>query len=68
MLLDLIQKQGLDQVLMVDLTKPAFDIPVVHVLIPGMEFHKPQVELGLGERAAKAKANLIMKQLDGVMS
>ena len=66
--LDLIQKRGLNQVLMVDLTKPAFNIPVVHVLIPGMEIHKPQVELRLGERAARAKANLIMKQLDEVMS
>lgn len=65
--LDLIQMHGLDQVLMVDLTKPEFDIPVVHVLIPGMEFHKPQVKRGLGERAAKAKANQIMQQLEELM-
>ena len=65
--LDLIQEHGLDQVLMVDLTKPEFNIPVVHVLIPGMEFHKPQFERGVGKRAVRAKSNQIMEQLEEMM-
>lgn len=63
--LELLKKNGIDQVLMVDLTKPEFDIPVVRVVIPGMEFH-PITDLTYhnSERAANTKLEQIMEQLE----
>jgi ribosomal protein S12 methylthiotransferase accessory factor len=66
--LDLLKSNGIDQVLMVNLTKEAFEIPVVHVLIPGMEFNMEEdLKHNANERAANAKVKQIMEQLDNML-
>lgn len=66
--LELIKNHGFTQVLMVDLTKPEFNIPVVHILIPGMNFPpETHTKAHPNERAIDAKVNQIVQQLEDMM-
>lgn len=49
---------GIEQVIAVDLTKPEFDIPVMRVVVPGLEsvHHSPQFTPGPRGRAAREEA------------
>lgn len=63
--LEMLQKNGIDQVLMVDLTRPEFNIPVVHVLIPGMEYlFEGGLKYHFKKRTIQAKVRKIMNQLE----
>jgi ribosomal protein S12 methylthiotransferase accessory factor len=42
---------GIDEVVCVDLSKPAFDIPVVRIVIPGLEGPHDEDEYIPGPRA-----------------
>ena len=42
---------GVDEIVMVDLTKPAFDIPVVRLVIPGLEGPDDHTDYCKGHRA-----------------
>lgn len=53
-LLQQLRSIGIDQVLQVDLTKSEFDIPVVRIVIPGLEPAHDDEQYVPGERAIKA--------------
>ena len=66
--LDLLHRNGIDQVIMVDLTKPEYDIPVVRVVIPGMEFlGDMDINQHTNDRSTNLKAEQIMSQLEELM-
>jgi ribosomal protein S12 methylthiotransferase accessory factor len=50
-LLDALRSAGLDQVVAIDLTKSEFEIPVVRVVIPGLETHHAVPGFVPGRRA-----------------
>jgi ribosomal protein S12 methylthiotransferase accessory factor len=52
-LLDRLKKVGIQEVVYVDLTKPGFNIPVVRVVIPGLEAPLERAEMLLGQRAGR---------------
>ena len=52
-LLRQLKKIGVQEVIIVDLTKPEFDIPVLRVIIPGLEGVLSDVDILLGKRAQK---------------
>lgn len=52
-LLNALQKNGIEEVMAIDLTKKSFNIPVTKVIIPGLEsFLSPKSQI-LGERAGR---------------
>jgi ribosomal protein S12 methylthiotransferase accessory factor len=55
--LDRLAAAGIGRVIAVDLTKPEFDIPVVRVVIPGLEWdpHHPNYKPGPRARASAAR-------------
>lgn len=46
-----LRRAGLDQVIVVDLTNPRFDIPVVKVIVPGAEYKRDGLQHRFGKRA-----------------
>ena len=58
-LLNRVRCAGLDQVLVVDLTLPEYSIPVVRVVVPGLEDGTGISDYALGPRARKARENWI---------
>ncbi|HWQ66000.1 MAG TPA: YcaO-related McrA-glycine thioamidation protein [Methanospirillum sp.] len=57
-ILDQLRSIGLDQVIVVDLTRPEIGIPVVRVIVPGLEHYAMDPER-LGERCRSARRNYI---------
>jgi ribosomal protein S12 methylthiotransferase accessory factor len=49
--LERLQKAGIEQVIVVDLTRPEFCLPVVRVVIPGLEGIFPEPDFAPGARA-----------------
>jgi len=49
--LERLQKAGIEQVVVVDLTRPEFRVPVVRVVIPGLEGIYPEPDYAPGARA-----------------
>ena len=49
--LDRLRAAGLDQVLVVDLTRPEWQLPVVRVIVPGLELHGEDRKYLPGRRA-----------------
>lgn len=49
--LERLQKAGIEQVIVVDLTEPEFQVPVVRVVIPDLEGIYPEPDYGPGTRA-----------------
>ena len=56
MLLARLRNVGVDTVAVVDLTRPDFDIPVVRVIAPGLEFIDDNPDYVPGERAERIAA------------
>jgi ribosomal protein S12 methylthiotransferase accessory factor len=55
--LDHLRQAGIDEVVMVDLTRPEFQMPVVHVSIPGLESASWVDEFAPGSRARARTAS-----------
>ena len=58
MVLDTLKDGGLDRVLVVNLTRPEIGIPVVRVIVPGLEHYAMDPER-LGDRCKRARRNYI---------
>ncbi|NLV27929.1 MAG: YcaO-related McrA-glycine thioamidation protein [Methanomicrobiales archaeon] len=56
--IDRLKEAGLDRVLVVDLTRPEIGIPVVRVIVPGLEHYAMDPER-LGERCRRARRNYL---------
>jgi ribosomal protein S12 methylthiotransferase accessory factor len=52
---------GIEQVVMVDLTRPEFGIPVVRIVIPGLELLLEGKNHGYGHRARRVLAERIQR-------
>jgi YcaO-like protein with predicted kinase domain len=51
-LIEKLQQRGLSEVLVTDLGRPEFGLPVVRVVVPGLE-HPPSADVACGERARR---------------
>jgi thioglycine synthase len=57
-ILEQLKKAGLNRVLVVDLTRPEIGMPVVRVIVPGLEHYAMDTER-IGERCRRARNNYI---------
>lgn len=57
-IMDRLKAAGLDRVIVVDLTRPEIGVPVVRVIVPGLEHYAMDPER-LGERCKRARRNYI---------
>jgi ribosomal protein S12 methylthiotransferase accessory factor len=58
-LLRKVSSAGLDRILVIDLTLPEYSIPVVRVVIPGLEDSVGINDYAFGSRALKARENFL---------
>lgn len=61
--LDLLTQAGFDRVIVVDLTDPAIGIPVVRVIVPGMEFKVRHDDRVPGRLTPRTRARLLTQNL-----
>jgi ribosomal protein S12 methylthiotransferase accessory factor len=61
--LERLRAVGIERVVAVDLTLPEFGIPVVRIVIPGLEFHPEGREYTSGPRAKAALAGWIQDEI-----
>jgi ribosomal protein S12 methylthiotransferase accessory factor len=55
-LIEAVRRLGLEQVVVVDLRKPELDIPVVKVIVPGLEVLAHGIPVAMGRRARAKRA------------
>lgn len=53
--LNCLKRAGMEQVAVVDLTKPEFDIPVVRIVVPGLEGNRYNDQYQYGSRALQSQ-------------